>query len=96
MITICATRTEVSGTHSAGDALGLAGAERLEVHADVSLHGREQLLGGAVGGVGLFPPVTLVPAGDNPLVFTAKHVEVVRLRESQEKHAEVTERRGGA
>lgn len=95
MLTMSATGTEVNGTHSPGDALGLAGAERLKVHADVALHGREQLLGGAVGSVGLFPPVTLVPAGDNPLVFTAKHVEVIRLPKSQEMDAEATERRGG-
>lgn len=93
MLTISATSTEASGTHSPGDALGLAGAERLKVHADVPLHGREQLLGGAVGGVGLFPPVTLVPARDNPLVFTTKHVEVIRLRKSHEKRSEV--RRAG-
>lgn len=66
--------------HPAGDALDLPSAERLKVHADVALHGGEQLLGGAVGGVGLLPPVPLVPAGDDPLVFTAIHVQVVRLR----------------
>lgn len=68
-----------AGTHPAGDALDLAGAERLKVHTDVALHGGEQLLGGAVGAVGLFPPVPLVPAGDDPLVFATKHVEVVGL-----------------
>lgn len=67
-------------THSARDALDLPGAERLKVHADVALHGGEQLFGGAVGAVGLFPPVALVPAGDDPLVFAAKHVEVVGLQ----------------
>ena len=57
----------------------MSSAERLKVHTDVPLHGCEQLLGGAVGAVGLFPPVALVPAGDYPLVFTAKHVQVIRL-----------------
>lgn len=87
---------EVGITHSPGDALDLPGAEWLEVHTDVSLHGGEQLLCGAVGGVGLFPPVSLVPARDNPLVFTAKHVQVIRLRESQESDSEEIERQGGA
>lgn len=76
---------KVTSTHSPGDALDLTGAEWLKVHTDVSFHGCEQLLGGAVGGVGLFPPVSLVPAGDNPLVFTAKHVQVICLRESRRK-----------
>lgn len=67
-------------THPVGDALDLPSAERFKVHTDVSLHGCKQLLGGAVGGVGLLPPVALVPTGDNPLVFTAKHVQVIRLR----------------
>lgn len=80
--------TTVGVTHSARDALDLASAERLEVHADVSLHGREQLLGGAVGGVGLLPPVALVPAGDNPLVFTAEHVQVICLGGTEEMEAE--------
>lgn len=69
-----------AGTHPARDALDLPGAERLKVHADVALHGGEQLLGGAVGAVGLLPPVPLVPAGDDPLVLAAKHVEVVGLQ----------------
>lgn len=88
--------TEVGITHSPGDALDLSGAERLKVHTDVPLHGREQLLCGAVGGVGLFPPVSLVPARDNPLVFTAKHVQVIRLRESQEKESKGIAQQGGA
>lgn len=70
--------------HPAGDALSLPSTERLKIHTDVSLHGCEQLLGGAVGGVGLLPPVALVPARDNPLVFTAKHVQVIRLGRVEE------------
>lgn len=66
-------------THPARDALDLPSAERLKVHANVSLHGSEKLLGGAVGVVGLFPPVALIPARDNPLIFTPKHVQVIRL-----------------
>lgn len=69
----------VGVTHPARDALDLPSAEWLKVHTDVTLHGCEQLLGGAVGGVGLLPPVSLVPTGDNPLVFTAKHVQVICL-----------------
>lgn len=67
-------------THPARDALNLPSTEWLKVHTDISLHGCEQLLGGAVGGIGLLPPVALVPARDNPLVFAAKHVQVVCLR----------------
>lgn len=70
----------VGVTHPARDALDLTSAQRLKVHADVSLHGCEKLLGGAVGAVGLLPPVTLVPPGNDPLVFTAIHVQVVGLR----------------
>lgn len=66
--------SEMAVTHPARDALDLSSAERLKVHANVSLHGSEKLLGGAVGAVGLFPPVALIPARDDPLVFTAKHV----------------------
>lgn len=66
-------------THPARDALNLPSTEWLKVHTDVSLHGCEQLLGGAVGGIDLLPPVALVPARDDPLVFAAKHVQVVRL-----------------
>ena len=76
LITTCTLiwSTTLGVTHPAGDALDLPSTEWLKVHADVSLHGCEQLLGGTVGGVGLLPPVALVPAGDDPLVFTAKHV----------------------
>lgn len=76
-------------THPARDALDLPSTERLKVHTDVSLHGCEQLLGGAVGGVGLLPPVALVPAGNNPLVFTAKHVQVICLEGVEEMDVEV-------
>lgn len=60
-----------------------ASTEGLKVHADVALHGRQQLLGGAVSGVGLLPPVPLVPARDDPLVFTAIHVQVVGLTQDR-------------
>lgn len=78
-------------THPTRDALDLPSAERLKVHTDVSLHSCEQLLGGAVGGVGLFPPVALVPAGDNPLVFTTKHVQVIGLGGSKDREVEATQ-----
>lgn len=80
--------TTVGVTHPARDALDLPSAERLKVHTDVSLHGCEQLFGGAVGGVGLLPPVALVPAGDNPLVFTAIHVQVICLGRVEEIEVE--------
>lgn len=83
--TISLTLIKVHVTHPARDALDLSSAERLKVHADVPFHGCEELLGGAVGGVGLFPPVALVPAGDDPLVFTAKHVEIICLRQTTTK-----------
>lgn len=75
-------------THPARDALDLPSAEWLKVHTDVSLHGCKQLLGGAVGGVGLFPPVALVPSRNNPLVFTAKHVQIIRLGGVEEMEVE--------
>ena len=68
-----------TGTHPARDALDLASAKGLKVHGDVALHGSEQLAGGAVGAVGLLPPVPLVPARDDPLVLAAKHVQVEGL-----------------
>lgn len=83
--------SEVQHTHPARDALDLPSTERLKVHTDVSLHGCKQLLGGAVGSVGLLPPVALVPAGDNPLVFTPKHVQVIRLQKVDEIEVEVGE-----
>lgn len=83
--------TQTGLTHSARDALDLASTEWLKVHADVSLHGCEQLLGGAVSGVGLLPPVSLVPARDNPLVFTSKHVQVICLWELGEMDIEAME-----
>lgn len=73
--------------HPARDALDLASAEWLKVHTDVSLHGCEQLLSGAVGAVGLLPPVALVPAGDNPLVFTTKHVNIICLGRGRKESA---------
>lgn len=66
-------------THPARDAFNWSRAERLKVHAYVSLHSREELLGGTVGVIGLFPPVALVPTRNNPLVFTPKHIQIICL-----------------
>ena len=71
----------IRNTHPSRDPLDLFGAEGFKVHSDVSLHSGQQLPGGAVGGVGLLPPVALVPAWYDPLVLATIHVQVVRLGE---------------
>lgn len=73
------------GTDLPGDGLDLLGAQRLEVHTDVALHGSKQMLPETTWGVGfcvhLLPPGRLIPARDDPLVFAPIHILLICLQE---------------
>lgn len=66
-------------THPSRDSFNPFGTERLKVHTYVLLHSSKQFPGGAVGRVCLLPPIALVPSWNDPLIFTAIHVQVIGL-----------------
>lgn len=66
-------------THPSRDSFNPFGTERFKVHTYVALHSSKQFFGGAVGRVCLLPPIALVPSGNDPLILTAIHVQVISL-----------------
>ena len=85
---IWALSADITGQHGTDlprDGLDLLGAQGLEVHADVALHGSKQMLPETTGGVGfcvhLLPPGRLIPTRDDPLVFAPIHILLICLQE---------------